>query len=324
MSLDSARHLTRRDWGRARKMYEAGVSPAEIAQKFAVPSTVVGHMARRERWANAADLTSEQERREQASDAALAPENSPPSGQRMKLPSLDCEQTDAIRRNLVVARVTSGLSQMEAAVRLGYENSTQLSLIESGRRPVPAAATFLIRASQTYGVSVDWLAGLSPVVEPDGKLAREHAILRQTESIAHGVAATLAAAMVDTSAQAWPLMAEYQRLLDLVQRVDDALNVMRERFGFDNAMGGAPLLRAVEEMADAARPLRSKLSRFRSTEQILADLKAGRAIVPEHLGDLPALDANELSEQHLGEVRRALSGRPPRASNLCREDGRAA
>lgn len=313
MALDLARHMSQRDWSRARKLFEGGASAADIGRRFSVKDSTISYVARRDNWTKATALNGEPE---PASDAALDAQGSTASGSRMRLPDLSREQADAVRRNLVTARVTSGFSQLEAAARLGYENSTQLSLIESGRRPVPSAATFIIKAAEVYGVSIDWLVGASPLVEPDGKLVREHAILRQFESIAHGVGATLAAALVETSAQAWPLLCECQKLLDLVDRAGAALQTMRNCYGFDDARGGSSLLRAHEEMAEAARPLRSKLNRFRSTEQILVNLKAGRSILPEHF-DSPDAES-ELDARQRDEVERAIRGTSLSARSRCR------
>ncbi|WP_175891471.1 XRE family transcriptional regulator [Burkholderia cepacia] len=229
------------------------------------------------------------------------------------------EQEATIRRNLIRARITAGLTAVEAAQKFGYSTSTQLSLIEVGKRKIPNGAAFLTAAAFTYGVSVDFLLGLSPCMEQDGKLLRERAVLREMESVAHGIAATLASAMVQHADRAYPLAREYENLLAKVERADAALTIMRERFGFDDAPGGAPLLRAMEEMAAVAEPLRVKLRQFCAIEAALADLKAGRAVVPEHLEALPdepppyEIDPDAPVEQQRDEARRARHRKPRKA-----------
>ena len=67
-------------------------------------------------------------------------------------------------RRFVAARELCGLSLTEAAHALGYATGARLSLIEAGRKK-PGVA-LLIHAADTYGVSSDFLLGLSD--EPDG------------------------------------------------------------------------------------------------------------------------------------------------------------
>lgn len=204
-------------------------------------------------------------------------------GQRMSRPKThSAELRETIRRNLIRARVTAGLTGLGAAERLGYRNSTQLSLIETGARKVPDGVAFLVDAARAYGTSVDFLVGLSPISEPDGKVVRERAVLREMEAVAHGILATLASAMAEHSERVYPLAREYEGLLEKVERADSALAAMRERFGLDDVRGSAPLVRAMEEMAAAAEPLRAKLRQFCTIEGLLADLKAGRAVTPAH------------------------------------------
>ncbi|MGF6904651.1 helix-turn-helix domain-containing protein [Paraburkholderia sp. GAS348] len=226
------------------------------------------------------------------------------------------DQEETIRVNLIRARITAGLTAVQAAEAMGYANSTQLSLIETRKRPVPDGTVFLTSAARAYGVSVDYLIGLSPLMEPDGKVLRERAVLREMASVAHGIAATLADAMMRHADRSYPLAREYENLLAKVERADAALTVMRERFGFDDVQGGAPLLRAMEEMAVAAEPLRAKLRQFCTIESALADLKTGRAVVPEHLEALSdeqppyEIRPDAPIKQQRDEAKRALHRKP--------------
>lgn len=63
-----------------------------------------------------------------------------------------------IGEQMRLARVAAGLSQLEAARRLGYANSSKLSKIEKGRSSeVPLWV--IKRAGLIYGVSTDYLMG---------------------------------------------------------------------------------------------------------------------------------------------------------------------
>jgi hypothetical protein len=79
-------------------------------------------------------------------------------------------ELEDLRRKLIEARVMQGLTAVEAAEKFGYAKSTQLSLIETGKRPTPTDWRFLKQAAEIYAVSVDWLLGLSPNMEPDARV----------------------------------------------------------------------------------------------------------------------------------------------------------
>lgn len=297
MSLDSARHLTRRDWGLARKMFEGGASSADIAKRFAIPSATIGHMARREGWSDAAILDGEQERLGTVGDGSLAPEDSLSGGSRMSKDHPTDAERDAqvqqtlkrfvrdkskpdelerLRYNLIVARVMSGMTAVEAAEKLGYSNSTQLSLIESGKRKIPDDRQFLVDAARVYSVSCDFLLGLSPHTEYDARVAHQHALMRGTESILGGIAAGFATVMIEFTRQTQPVPEDFQQVTMAAEKVDKALTLMRERFGFDDMQGGAPLLHAADELREAVEPLRQKLMRYRAIDSYFDDLRAGR------------------------------------------------
>lgn len=69
------------------------------------------------------------------------------------------------------AREMAGMSQMEAARRLGYANSSKLAKIEYASDTMSIPLVTLFRASRLYDCSVDWLFGASDDVEPS--VARE-------------------------------------------------------------------------------------------------------------------------------------------------------
>jgi hypothetical protein len=62
------------------------------------------------------------------------------------------ERMETLRYNLIAARVVSSLTAVEAAKRLGYANSTKLSLIETGQRKTPKDWGFLRLASIAWRV----------------------------------------------------------------------------------------------------------------------------------------------------------------------------
>lgn len=129
-------------------------------------------MARREGWTNAAaGLDGEQEQPEPVSDGSFAHEDALSGGSCMsrKHPTdAQAQQTlrrfvrdkskpeelEKLRNNLIVARVMSGMTAVEAAERLGYANSTQLSLIESGKQVSCSSPARAVQARFPVGKAI--------------------------------------------------------------------------------------------------------------------------------------------------------------------------
>lgn len=193
------------------------------------------------------------------------------------------QELESLRLNLIAARVHSGLTAVEGAEAFGYSNSTQLSLIESGQRPVPRDWKFLRQAADIYGVSTDFLLDLSPHLDFDAKVVTQYALMRRTEDVVGGIASLLASALVQFSDQEESYMPGFARLESAVARVDETLMRLRERYGFDDVAGGAPLLAAVEELVEAAEPVRQKLRRRRCLESYLNEVRAGKLPAVPHL-----------------------------------------
>lgn len=186
------------------------------------------------------------------------------------------EELETLRYNLIVSRVLSGMTAVEAAERFGYRNSTQISLIESGERPTPKDHQFLRQASLVYSVSCDFLLGLSPHMEYDGRVAHQHALMRGTESILSGIAAQFATVMIQFTSQTQPVPEDFTRVSEAVEFVEGALGEMRERHGLDDVRGSAKLVRAVSELTKAVEPLRQKVMRYRAIDSYFDELRAGK------------------------------------------------
>jgi len=194
-------------------------------------------------------------------------------------------ELEALRHKLIQARVMQGMLAVEAAALLGYANSSQLSQIESGERPTPRDWKFLRQVAQIYAVSVDWLLGLSPDMEPDARVVREHALLRGTENLVRGFISQMAATLIQTARQTNAVEEELVRVLEDVDMVTARFAKYAAREEFQDVPGGAPILAAVERLAAGVAPLRTKLAKLRAVEAALAELKAGRAIVPERFNE---------------------------------------
>ncbi|WP_152038119.1 XRE family transcriptional regulator [Paraburkholderia hospita] len=185
------------------------------------------------------------------------------------------EDLETLRYNLIVARVMSGMTAVEAAEQFGYANSTQLSLIESGQRPVPRDHQFLRQASDVYSVSCDFLLGLSPHMEYDGRVAHQHTLMRGTESILGAIAAQFATVMIQYTSQTQPVPEDFERVSEAAQTVVDALTAARKH-GLDEVRGSSALIASIEHLSKAVAPLRQKVMRYRAIDSYFDELREGR------------------------------------------------
>ncbi|CAG9189481.1 HTH cro/C1-type domain-containing protein [Paraburkholderia tropica] len=200
------------------------------------------------------------------------------------------EELETLRRNLIASRVLSGMTVAEAAEKFGYANSTELSLIESGKRPIPSDHKFLRQASQVYAVSADFLLGLSPHTDYDGKVSRQHALMRGVEQIMVAVSAQFATAMNEFTRQTQPVPGDFERATEAAREVVQALAVVRKH-GLDEVRGSSALIAAVEHLAQAVEPLRQKLAQYHSIASYLDEMRNGRAEAIPYLIDYYAQDA---------------------------------
>ena len=127
-------------------------------------------------------------------DPPVAPENEPldctPANQDIPVshkrkalpmrPGIDAVTDENVKpivaKRMIEARQLSGLDQQDAGNLLGYQNGSFLSKIENGY--TVAKLSFLQRASLVYGVSLDFLAGLSDYPERDPTTCEQLAIMR--------------------------------------------------------------------------------------------------------------------------------------------------
>lgn len=194
------------------------------------------------------------------------------------------EEMENLRYNLIVARVLSGMTAVEAADKFGYKNSTQISLIESGERPTPKDHRFLRQAANVYFVSCDFLLGLSPHMEYDSKVTQQHALLRGTQEIMEGIATLFTTSMIQFTHQTQPVAEDFTSVAAAVDRVESALTVLRKH-GLDGLRGSATIVHAVEGLSTAVAPIRKKVERFKAIDLYFAEVKAGTMPAIPHLID---------------------------------------
>lgn len=172
-----------------------------------------------------------------------------PSRPRRRLAD-DAETEKLMRERLIVARNLNSLDQKEAAAKLGYKNSSQLSKVESGDAPLPKS--LLRKASLAYGVSSDWLLGLSSEPERDPQIAGQMAVMRAVHAGIVEHTQNVTAVMLRLASDQLPLESQLRTLIDAARRATQSFEkVCRLNATFnDDIRGGASLQHDIDEMIE--------------------------------------------------------------------------
>jgi len=183
---------------------------------------------------------------------------------------------NVVARRFVLARELNGLSQTEGAHAIGYAKSGQLSLIESGRKAPPLDV--LVKASEAYSVSIDFLLGVSDHEERDPRLARRAAM----RSFVDGSIRGLADVLVDVGERLIEAPAvDAEPLAATAGRVIEAFARYARQEGFEEVRGGATLAAAVGALDEALGPVMKGLHRHAALDaqlrQRIAEARRGSA-----------------------------------------------
>jgi len=172
-----------------------------------------------------------------------------PSRPRRRLAD-DAETEKVMRERLVVARNLNSLDQKEAAAKLGFKNSSQLSKVESGAAPLPKS--LLRKASLAYGVSSDWLLGLSNEPERDPQIAGQMAVMRAVHAGIVEHTQNVTAVMLRLANDQLPLEGQLRTLIDATRRATQSFEkVCRLNSTFqDDIRGGASLQHDIDDLVD--------------------------------------------------------------------------
>lgn len=177
-------------------------------------------------------------------------------------------QARALRASrLIAARKLNGWDQEEAARRLGYSNSTQLSLLESGSRE--AKLDHVIKAADVYHVSADFLLGRLPSeVELD---ARTVASGRVLEGLQH-VADTLMRYVDASDRTTGGPTVETVRNLAMHARAVSSAMARIDGPALDAIKGGSTLAFSVEQLEEVAMEAARGITGYEGEVQRLRDL----------------------------------------------------
>lgn len=184
----------------------------------------------------------------------------------------------AIGKRLVVAREIAGLSQAEAAAAaLGYTAAAQLSLRESGHRPV--TLELLIACAKLYECPADFLLGLVENSDRDPAMALQHLVASRVTADLQTLVRTMTRASVDVVRELMPSVTAGTRLACLTAEVSSAmaLVVARNPKFADDMRGGATLLSKVELASKAATAYSAQVARAQRLMRVRVGVSSNSA-----------------------------------------------
>lgn len=200
-----------------------------------------------------------------------------------------------IGKRFIDARELNGFSQTDAAEKFGWKVSTQLSLIEQGKRMPPHQV--LIIASTVFGTSVDFLLGLSNEPERDPKQAERDAAMRHVHSLIDSNARSMTGMLLQYLSNGTPAVSSARRLMACSTHLVATVNRVRELNpkAFDEKVrGGAKLVGATEDMVNAMHEVRLMLEKHdRFVEFSFKEAEAAAKVTRplfEQIADMPGVN----------------------------------
>lgn len=159
------------------------------------------------------------------------------------------------------ARELTNMTQMEAAQRLGYGNSSKLAKVENATDTCSIPLPLVARAAKLFDVSTDFLFGLTTDWERDIAGEYNSFLLLQWEEARHRDLQI----MERLYRRIRTVAAEIDGLVAGAREVAAALCAVRGRGGeFDDMPAGNRLKTAIERQAEAALHAERGLLRFRA------------------------------------------------------------
>lgn len=172
-----------------------------------------------------------------------------------------------IGARIKAARELCGFSQQKASSLLGYANSSKLAKVEGNS--IDAVPLWLIpKAANVYGVSIDFLFGVSECWQRDPTAAQEQQIIKWLEKHYQQI----------QTAQSSAIQALYDKHVELERSVNRFLDRAKENLEcvtrvqelnpeFEDLRGGAKLLRVIAETAEEAMGLGFELEKLRTVSE---------------------------------------------------------
>lgn len=186
-------------------------------------------------------------------------------------------EAEIMRERLVIARVINGFTVEQAQERVGGKEIS-IGRIEDGTQTYPKDHRFVFKAAQEYAVSADFLFGLTADPERDGMNSTRYALLRGFEDIIRRqIEATHETFCTYAKKQSRVSRVEYEGIAASVDSLRRNIEVMRQKYGFDDVRGSSAVLSALEKVERAIAPVRKAIASQREIERLLQDVLTGKA-----------------------------------------------
>ncbi|THA09401.1 hypothetical protein [Rodentibacter pneumotropicus] len=182
---------------------------------------------------------------------------------------------DLIRKRCLSARLLARKSPERAAKEMGYTNTSMISKMERKTSKTAINHNFLARASLCYGVSMDYLLGMSNYPERDPRSVEQLAIYNSVQHYANQVLENIAETIIK-GASAHVLSMHLSMLCDESSNLVDSINRMRElNPKFDEEVrAGATVVDRVDKVSLCIHETRERLSKQTYNDNILRQFKS--------------------------------------------------
>ncbi|MEE3609358.1 hypothetical protein [Avibacterium paragallinarum] len=182
---------------------------------------------------------------------------------------------DLIRARCLSARLLARKSPERAAAEMGYTNTSMISKMERKTSKTAINHNFLARASLCYGVSMDYLLGMSNYPERDPRSVEQLAIYSSVQHYTNQLLEGLTETIVK-GASAQVLSMHLSMLCDESAELVDAVNRMRElNPNFDEDIkAGSLVMKQVDKINQRISSTRRRLSKESYDDNILRQFKS--------------------------------------------------
>lgn len=187
-----------------------------------------------------------------------------------------------VRERCMLARQRSGYSRKEAALKMGYVNTTSVSKMESLSSSAPINLEYIMRAAEVYGVSTDYLMGGSNYPERDARCVEQIAVYNSTRQFVESTTDKLMEFFISGGRHHHYRM-QCEELLGALTQIIEVINRVRElNPDFDNTIRGGAKLVSLKESLE----MRLKQIKIRMIQTQFDEANVKRqfdAVLEEHL-----------------------------------------
>lgn len=162
------------------------------------------------------------------------------------------------------ARELCNISQSVAAKRFGYSNPSKLSKVEGATDTNSVPLWLIVRASQIYEVSIDYLFGVSDDWETGARMSQERDVSQWVFDAWEKARQRDMEVLKKLHNKVDAMGGSIADMLEAAENADAAMRRFAEvNPEFEDMRVGARLLSSIERVSDSAKNAKAKMTRFR-------------------------------------------------------------